>query len=417
MSLSQLLSQLPPAIVENAGNNRTLEILIGKAFAEAEETCTAPYVLSFANKIPNIGISFHDLIKILSGVACVFNCACCIYLITGHILCWVKPAEQRQFVLLFSLRSLPILTTSRIIRIILFNVVFSIASFFGIFFYAASDYIHPLAVCYEGLAMTALFLLYVNLVCPDELDRAQYFTSLERKWINGKVKKGSSGSLRWFRMIWILVFQVTFTRILCTIAQEVLFSNTCPLSELRAHVSIAIQVIQGISTGIAVYAIIIFERRMHSRLESHGHRPALKLVSFKLVVGLEAAQDILFAALGQSGAYFPTAPYRVSWVDFSTGIPLLILVFEMTIVSVAFMWAYSFEEYRRMVLRGDKVLVPSWRAFFGAFVSADLWRGVGYMFTCFTNSTYHEGHVDGRVVEIMPSVDRKIVDCDEERRL
>lgn len=45
------LSSLPPAVTENAGNNKTLEIIIGKAFLAAEKTCTSPWVLSKAFSI------------------------------------------------------------------------------------------------------------------------------------------------------------------------------------------------------------------------------------------------------------------------------------------------------------------------------------------------------------------------------
>lgn len=102
---------------------------------------------------------------------------------TGHTVYWVRPVEQRQM-----------------IRVILFDVVFSITSFFSIYFYGSAVYNHAWAVYYESFAMVALFLLYVQLVCPDPNDRAQYFSNLQRLWYNGKTKKGSDGSLRWFRV-------------------------------------------------------------------------------------------------------------------------------------------------------------------------------------------------------------------------
>lgn len=39
------MNQLPPGVANNAGNNKTLEYIIGKAFLEAERTCTSPWVL------------------------------------------------------------------------------------------------------------------------------------------------------------------------------------------------------------------------------------------------------------------------------------------------------------------------------------------------------------------------------------
>lgn len=132
---------------------------------------------------------------------------------------------------------------------------------------------------------------------------------------------------------------------------------------------------------------------MHEFLVNHGHRPILKLFSFKTIVWLEALQAILFSALADTGVYFPAPPYRVSWADFELGIPQLVLALEMTVVSVLFLSAFSFEEYRQAAWEGQKVLAPSWKAFLTTFNLADIWQGVKYMFTCFTSSTYLEGPI------------------------
>lgn len=102
---------------------------------------------------------------------------------TGHAIYWVRPAEQRQMM-----------------RIILFDVVFTITSYFSIYFYGSAVYNHAWAQYYEGFAMIALFLLYVQLLCPDPNQRAAYFHNLELHTKKGKVKKNSNGSLAWFRV-------------------------------------------------------------------------------------------------------------------------------------------------------------------------------------------------------------------------
>lgn len=169
---------------------------------------------------------------------------------------------------------------------------------------------------------------------------------------------------------------------------------TCPLSKKRRTGSVVIQVIQGVSTSLVIYAVITFEKRMRSQLQRH--RALLKLVSFKLIVGIEAAQDIIFSSLGDTGIYFPKPPYRVSWADFTVGIPEFILVFEMAIVAFVFLWSFTFEPYRADVLKGEKVKATSWKAFVSTLNLSDLWKGMIYMFTCFTSSTFLEGVIDGR---------------------
>lgn len=150
---------------------------------------------------------------------------------------------------------------------------------------------------------------------------------------------------------------------------------------------------------------------MHKRMVHHGQRPLLKLVSFKLVVGLEALQDVLFSSLASTGTYFPQEPYYVSWQDFDLGIPSLILTWEMTIISILFLWSFNFEPYRQLALDGEKIQASSFQAFFQAFDFSDVYRGVRYMLVCLTQSTYMEGRVDGRKVEGLPG--SEVSDGDE----
>lgn len=133
---------------------------------------------------------------------------------------------------------------------------------------------------------------------------------------------------------------------------------------------------------------------MHDMLSNHGHRPFLKLVSFKAIVGIDALQDILFSALAGSGTYFPKPPYHVSWADFDKGIPAFILVWEMSVVSVIFLWSFTFEPFRKMVMEGERVQISSRKAFLAAFDVRDIWQGFKYSFTAFTSNSYLEGTVD-----------------------
>lgn len=119
---------------------------------------------------------------ILAAVAYTISTLFSLFLLWGHLFHFVRPKEQRQ-----------------IVRIILFVPFVSSCCFWSIWFYAAAGFITPVAQCYEGFAITALFLLYVQLATPDERNRAQIFDNLERRWLNGK-KKGDNGSLRWFKV-------------------------------------------------------------------------------------------------------------------------------------------------------------------------------------------------------------------------
>ncbi len=72
-----------------------------------------------------------------------------------------------------------------------------------------------------------------------------------------------------------------FTRLECLVAQQVLLDLTCPLSKARGRGIVAIQALQGVSTGLAITACIMLERRFHAEMSQH--MATFKLFSFKLV--------------------------------------------------------------------------------------------------------------------------------------
>lgn len=70
-------------------------------------------------------------------------------------------------------------------------------------------YIQPIGDIYEAFATAALFLLVLDWVAPDGIDREQYFDKLELRDRRGRVQPG--GSLRWFQVIPSLNLDVTIS--------------------------------------------------------------------------------------------------------------------------------------------------------------------------------------------------------------
>lgn len=113
----------------------------------------------------------------------------------------------------------------RCLRIIFFVIVVSIAQYMALVFYNQSSWIIPigqyvgldvfvrrtlLTCCryYEGFAIIAIFLLYVELATPDPHSRDAFYDDLELRWPNGR-KRGDQGSLAWFR---VSAIYISFTR-------------------------------------------------------------------------------------------------------------------------------------------------------------------------------------------------------------
>lgn len=306
---------------------------------------------------------------ILTAVACIISVLLPLYVLWGHLFHWTKPKEQKQ-----------------IVRIIVFVPFVSVCQLFSVWFYNAAGYITPVGEYYEGFAITSLFLLYLALVSPDESRREQFFDSLERRWLSGK-KKGSHGSLRWFRILCIMAFQITIFRIGTCIATEVLWAYTCPLNPARKYGLIAISTIQGTSTGFAVWACIILERRLKAELEPH--QGTMKLYSFKAVVFLQAIQQILFAVLANHGGFKPSVPFRISYMDFATGLPNLIFAWELVLVAVFFLKTFTFKPYMDEVREGAVVHASAGAALLHSFNTADVFQGLAYAFAPWATKKGH----------------------------
>lgn len=83
---------------------------------------------------------------------------------------------------------------------------------------------------------------------------------------------------------------------------------------------------------------------MRERLQ--GHRPLLKLASFKIVIGLQVLQNMAWTILNQHGSFIPWSPYYFSYNDLSLGLPQLIMAWELLGMTILFFWAYGFTQFQ-----------------------------------------------------------------------
>lgn len=60
------------------------------------------------------------------------------------------------------------------------------------------QYIQPIGSIYEAFTVAALFILVLEWVVPDGMDRERYFDNLELRNRRGQVQPG--GSLKWFQV-------------------------------------------------------------------------------------------------------------------------------------------------------------------------------------------------------------------------
>jgi hypothetical protein len=142
--------------------------------------CLRPKPNEHGDKL-SIGITFKQLATYITLACLGLSTISALFLTWKHLHRYTKPKEQRQN-----------------IRIIAMPVFFCAVSLISIIYYTDSIYIVPIMGIYEAFCIAALFLLFLEIICPDEEARPKYFANLENKDKKGNIVPG--GSLKWFNV-------------------------------------------------------------------------------------------------------------------------------------------------------------------------------------------------------------------------
>lgn len=325
---------------------------------QAEDTCT---LSAFFNKTEPYasGYTYHQILLIVSAVTTTLCLIFSVSLASVHLSNWVKPREQKQLV-----------------RIIIFPPISGIFSLFALWFYDASWVLEPFPELYECFALVAMFYLLVLYVAPHESHWDHFFMNLQRFGVvkNKPKLKHDGGSLRWFKMIWVMVFQILPVKLVLNILVWVLSAVTCPVKYKLSSTGTALSVIESVATSICVLGIVWFARRMAPELKQY--KVVYKLFSFKGIVGVTLTQAPVFQLFAQY-QWFKRTQY-VSVLDFAVGTPAFMTCVEMFVVSVIFLWSFSAEEYLELSRE-----LPRTRSLGGALVDVldvrDIFHGIWYM--------------------------------------
>jgi hypothetical protein len=152
--------------------------------------------------------------------------------------------------------------------------------------------------------------------------------------------------------------------------------------------------LQGISTFVAIWGCIFLERRLHSEMQKH--QAMFKLFSFKAVAGLDGLQQLIFPILGENRIYMPSPPFRVSWNDFTLALPNFIVIWELTVVAIIFLWSFEFARYKNFILlNGEQPKRGARGALRDVLNIWDIWEAVAYAFFHRVPHSWLEGSVHG----------------------
>lgn len=129
----------------------------------------------------NGSATLHQFMVYLSAGCMAVTILSSVFLSWRHLHRYTSPQEQRQ-----------------ILRIVNLPVFYSIFNFLALTFTLDYLYIQPLGDLYEAFTVAALFLLVLDWVAPDGVDREKYFDKLELRSRRGTPQAG--GSLKWFQV-------------------------------------------------------------------------------------------------------------------------------------------------------------------------------------------------------------------------
>lgn len=158
-------------------------------------------------------LTFHHLMIFVSAGCLGLTIVSSVLLSWKHLHRYTAPQEQRQ-----------------ILRIVNLPAAYAIFNFLALCFYQDFLFIEPISGIYEAFAVGALFLLFLEYVCPDGTDREKYFASMPP--VKGKKNKVTPG-LEWYYQTYGTVMQYPLAKLILTTIVIVtqFFGVYCEVSE------------------------------------------------------------------------------------------------------------------------------------------------------------------------------------------
>jgi len=105
-----------------------------------------------------------------------------------------------------------------------------------------------------------------------------------------------------------------------------------------------------------------------------GYRPVAKLLTLKIIVGLDVLQTLIFSALNSAGDIKPTT--HLNLPDLLIGTPGLLLCCECMLFSLLFLWSFNPNAYPATQDQGASTHLGFFAALFDVLNISDIIMGV-----------------------------------------
>ncbi|KAE8408389.1 organic solute transporter Ostalpha-domain-containing protein [Aspergillus pseudonomiae] len=287
--------------------------------------CPIPDHLEQSGGGPFVGkLIFYQFNMIVSGCCTAIVLILILGLMGRHAMRMSNPNEQLK-----------------IMRICNLIPSYQVLSFISICFPNSYIYLQGFTEVLQGVALYAFLMLLCDFMAPNDKSKVEFFSSLEtkRQWQPKKKRDG----LAFLSLTWYSVLQYPIITWVAAVSQVVTQSlHIYCLDSTAPHFAhVWLQVITSLSTSIAINAILQFYMNMKGYMTEH--RPLLKLMAFKLIVGVVLLEKILFLILTGTKVLKPTA--SMTYIDVMMGLPTMVICVQMVPLSFLVLYAYRTKPY------------------------------------------------------------------------
>ncbi|KAE8164118.1 organic solute transporter Ostalpha-domain-containing protein [Aspergillus tamarii] len=287
--------------------------------------CAIPDHLEQYGSGPFVGnLTFYQFNMIVSGVSTAIVLILIFGLMGRHAMRMSNPNEQLK-----------------IMRICNLIPSYQILSFISICFPNSYIYLQGFTEVLQGVALYAFLMLLCDFMAPDDRSKVKFFSSLEtnRQWQPKKKRNG----LAFLELTWYSVLQYPVITWITAVSQVVTQSlHVYCLDSTEPHFAhVWLQVITSLSTSVAINAILQFYMKMKGYMTQH--RPLLKLMAFKLIIGVILLEKILFLILTGTNVLKPSA--SMTYIDVLMGLPTMVICVQMVPLCFLVLYAYRTEPY------------------------------------------------------------------------
>lgn len=232
------------------------------------------------------GLDFFTINQVVTGACACFTLLSLLVLMYRHATHLSRPNEQLN-----------------IMRICCYLPLLAVGCLLETSFPNAYVYLNPWLDFVQAVALCNFFLLLCQFVSPSDSHREVFFAGLKVPQKKEKRRAGCCGlggrgragehfqekpfdGLKWYRRMWLLIFQYPAVQALVGIATAVTESQGvyCLVSSNAYFTHLWMDIVHNTSLTLAVIACLQMYGVLRTQLAHH--RPLAKLAAFKLLVGI-----------------------------------------------------------------------------------------------------------------------------------